>query len=330
MWMNRRSLLVNLLAAVALSPFGARGADASSKVARVGYIDPDKRANALWGWPAFWKRMKELGWVEGQNLVVEARWADGQVDRLPDLVKDVIGRKVDVIFTYQTTGAVAAKNATGTIPIVFAGVPDPVGSGLVSRLARPGSNLTGISSASEEGWSGKWLELLQEVVPNLSAVTVLSSPDDPYSTVRERQLATAAADLGIRVQFILLGRPEELYRAFEQARKQSQAILVQTDAFTMAHRYKILALANKHRMPDMYSLAENVEFGGLISYGVNSPATWRRAAEYVDKILKGAKPEEVPVERASEFILTVNLKRAKALGLTMPESILLRADEVIR
>jgi putative tryptophan/tyrosine transport system substrate-binding protein len=330
----RRSFLPPILLSAALwlsfSALEANAGDAQNKVAHVGYVDPDTRANARWGWPAFWKRMRELGWIEGQNLVVEARWADGRIDKLPELMAEVIEHKVDVIFTYHTTGAVAARNATSTIPIVFAGVSDPVASGLVASLAHAGGNLTGLSSAYDEGWGAKWLELLQETVPHLSVVAVIASPDDPYLRVRARQLESAASARGMKLKFFHVRQPDELDSAFDQARRQAQAVVTLPDPFTYAHRARILALAYKHGLPDMYALQENVELGGLMAYGVNSPAMWRRAAEYVDSILKGAKPQDLPIERSTQFLLTLNLKRAKALGLTIPESILVRADEVIR
>lgn len=309
-----------LLAAAELNPLHAQGADPSNGAARVGYVDPESRATALWGWPAFWQRLRELGWIEGRNLIVEARFADGHVDRLPGFMTEVIGRNVDVIFTYTFPGAVAAKNATSTIPIVFAGLADPVGSGLVASLARPGGNLTGLSTAWEQGRGGKLLELLQEAVPGLSTVAVISDPADPFSGLAAKHLEAGASTRGMKLRFVHVRRPEELDRAFDLARRDAQAVLILPGALTNNHRQQILALAAKLGLPDMYGVAENVELGGLIAYGVDTPAMWRRGAEYVDRILRGAKPADLPIEQPTQFSLAVNLKRAKTLGLAIPES----------
>jgi putative ABC transport system substrate-binding protein len=273
--------------------------------------------------------MRELGYIEGSNLIVEARFADGRVDRLPALVSDLIKRRVDVIFTYSLPGALAAKNGTSTTPIV-AVTADPVGSGLVASLSRPGGNVTGLSTAWEEGRGGKWLELLHETVPNLSTVAVISNPQDALAAMAAQQLRAAAATRGLKLRFIDVHHRTELDYAFELARRHAEAAVVVPGAFTNTHRQEILALAAKLRLPDLHGTPEDAELGALLAYGPDSPQLWRRAAEYVDKILRGAKPADLPVERPTSVSLSVNLKRAKELGIRIPESILLRADRVIR
>jgi putative ABC transport system substrate-binding protein len=326
--MSRRLLLL-VIATVAAYRFLAQRGEAASDVARVGYLDPESRALARWGWPAFWKRMGELGWIEGSNLVVEARFADGHIDRLPALAKELIQRKVDVIFTYSLPGAVAAKDATSTTPIV-AIMSDPVGSGLVASASHPGGNLTGVSTAWDEGRGGKWLELLQEAIPELASVAVITHPEDAFSGMATKQLQAAARTRGIKLRFIEVRKPAQLKPAFELARQQAQAVMVVPGPFTNDHREEILALAATVRLPDSYGVVENAKLGGFMAFGTDSPTMYRRAAEYVDKVLRGAKPQDLPIEQTTHFSLSVNLKRAKALGITIPESILLRADEVIR
>jgi putative ABC transport system substrate-binding protein len=327
---NKCSILLALVAAAFALRFShVHAVEPAQKVARVAYVDPESRAMARWGWPAFWQRMRELGWIEGANLIVEARFADGHVDRLPGLMMEVIELKVDVIFTYLFPGAAAAKAATGTIPIV-AIMSDPVGSGFAASFARPGGNMTGLATAWDEGRGGKWLELLQEAVPGLHTVAVISDPADGFSRLAAKQLAAAAPPRGMKLEFIHVRQAEELDRAFALARRHAQAVLVVPGALTNTHRQKIFGLAAKHQLPDMYGAPENVGLGGLIAFGPDSAAMWRRAAEYVDKILRGARPADLPIEQPTHLYLALNLKRAKALKLTIPESILLRADEVIR
>jgi len=328
--MRRRLFLFAVVTAmVGSGPLLSHGADISDKVARVGYVDPESRSTALWGWPAFWQRLRELGWIEGRNLIVEARFADGHSDRLPGLISEVIARKVDVLFTYTFPSVVAAKAITSTTPIV-AVMADPVGSGFAATLAHPGGNLTGLSTAWDDGRGGKWLEMLQEVVPGLSTVAVISDPADPFSKLAAKQFEAAAPARGLKLRFIDVRRAEELSSGFALARRSAQAVLVVPGALTNNHRHQILDLAAKLRLPDMHGTPEDAKLGALMAYGVDAGATWRRAAEYVDRILRGAKPAELPIEQATKFSLTVNLKRAKTLGLTIPEAILLRASEVIQ
>ena len=329
---NRRSMLIARVALFAVtSLFHLPDADSAepNKVVRVGFVGPASPSTLARGVSAFWERLRELGWVEGQNLIIESRWAEGQYERLPALMNEVIGRKVDVLVTYSTPAAIAAKNATSTIPIVVAMMGDPVGAGLATSLAHPGGNLTGLSLAWAD-IAGKWLELLQETVPRLSTVAVIADPNSPMSLAMAKELEAIAPTRGMKVRFLELREPEALDRAFKQARREAQAILVPADSLTLQHRGQITVLAARYRLPGMYTFLEFMDSGGLMAYGADSVALFRRAAEYVDKILKGARPADLPIEQPTQFKLVVNLKTAKALKLKIPESILLRADQVIR
>ena len=328
---SRGSILLILITAAAVlgSPL-SRSAEPAQKVVRVGFVSPQSPATALGGINAFWDRLRELGYVEGHDLVVEARWAENRYDRLPALMTQVLGRKVDVLVTYTTPAAVAAKNATSTIPIVVAFVGDPIRSGLAVSLARPGGNLTGVTTGFAEGFAGKWLELLQETVPRLSTLAVIENPDTPIARDLARDLEAIAPTRGLKFRLIEVRSPVALDHAFEQAARKAQAVLLLPDPMLAAHREQITALAAKHRLPAMYYLRDFVDAGGLMAYAPDNSVTWRRAADYVDKILKGAKPGDLPIEQPTKFELVVNLKTAKALGIMIPESILLRADEVIR
>ena len=306
-----------------------RAAEPAQRVVRVGFVNPASRSIGSRALTQFWERLRELGYVEGQNLVIEARWAEGRYDRLPELMAEVIGRKVDVLVTYSTPAAAAAKNATSTIPIVAAGMGDPIGSRLVASLARPGGNLTGLSLGWAEGIAGKWLELLQETVPQLTTVAVIANPDNPLSRVQAKQLQAIAPTRGLKLWLTEVREPGALDRAFGQAGQQAQGVLVLPDPLIAALRGQLTALAARHRLPTIYSLRDFVDAGGLMSYGPDMGVQYRRAAEYVDKILKGALPADLPIEQPTQWTLVVNLKVARALGLTIPQSILLRADEVI-
>ena len=305
-------------------------AEPTQGTVRVGFVDPASRTTTLSGMSAFWERMRELGWIEGQNLVIEARWAESQIDRLPGLMKEVLARKVDVLVTYSTSGALAAKSATSTVPIVVAAMGDPVGTGIAPSLSRPGGNLTGISLQWGEDLSGKWLELLQETVPKVSTVAVISNPDSPVVRKITKDLERIAPRHGLKLRFYDVREVAMLPGVFKQAHQVAQAALVLPDPVTVDARREITGLAAAQRLPTLYVLQEFMEAGGLMAYGVDNRIVFRRAADYVDKILRGAKPGDLPIEQPAQFSLVVNLKTAKALGLTIPQSILLRADEVIR
>jgi len=308
----------------------AHRAEAAPKVVRVGFIHPQSPSTATHGPSAFWDRLRELGYVEGQNLVIESRWADDQLDRLPQLMAELIDRKVDVLVTFGTQTAIAAKKATNTIPIVGVAMGEPLRTELAPSLARPGGNLTGTSVGWGEGIGGKWLELLQETVPRLSTVAVIENPDTPIARELAKELVVVAPTRGLKLRLIDVREPAELDRAFEQAKRKAQAVLVLPWPPISAHRNQVAALAAKYRLPALYYLRDYVEVGGLMAYAPDLTVQFRRAADYVDKILKGAKPADLPIEQPTQWSLIVNLKTAKALGLTIPESILVRADEVMR
>jgi ABC-type uncharacterized transport system substrate-binding protein len=327
----RCSILLILVAAAALlgSPLSC-AADPAQKIVRVGFVSPNAPSTDPRGPAAFWGRLRELGWVEGQNLVTEARWAEGQYDRLPALMVEVIGRKVDVLVTYGTPAAIAAKKVTSTVPIVVAVMGNPIGTGLVQGLARPGGNLTGLSLGWGEGIGGKLLELLQEMVPRLTTIAVITNPENPVDRNLITELKGVAPARRLKLRITEARNPEELDRAFEQAGRQAQAVVVIPDPVFLAHRQRITALAARQRLPAMYGQREFVDADGLMAYGPDRTLMFRRAAEYVDKILKGTQPNDLPIEQPTQYVFVVNLKTAKALGITVPESILLRADEVIR
>ena len=305
----------------------ASAAGPCDKVARVGFVG---MGSLLRGVPVFWERLHELGWVEGKNLIIEARSAEGQVERLPALMNQLTAQNVDVLFTYGTPAAVAAKEATSTVPIVAAMMGDPLGTGLAASLARPGGNLTGISMAYAEGFGGKWLELLHETVPRLSTVAVIGNPASPWVRNMARGLEGPAQTRGLALRFIEVRDVEGLDRAFVRAQREAQGAIVLADPLTWHNWQRILSLAATHRVPTLYPNLEFAERGGLMAYGADSVVVFRRAAEYVDKILRGAKSGDLPIEQPTQFKLVINLKAARALRLTIPESILVQADEVIR
>ena len=305
-------------------------ADLAKQLVRVGLVHPQSPSTATRGLNAFWERLRELGYVEGQNLVVEARWANGQLDQMPALTGEVIARKVDVLVTYGTQGAIAAKNATRTIPIVGVSMGEPLRTGLVTSLARPEGNLTGTSVGWAEGVGGKWLELLQEVLPRLSTVAVIANLDNAIARDLLKELEATAPTRGLKLDLIEIQDPSTLDRAFERAQRKAQAALLLPATILSARRMQITALAAKHRLPTMYYLRDYVEAGGLMAYAPDLIVQFRRAADYVDKILKGARPSELPIEQPTTWTLVVNLKVARALKLKIPESILLRADEVLQ
>jgi putative ABC transport system substrate-binding protein len=297
------------------------------------------RIGILWASPisanahlreAFRQGLRELGYVEGQNVAIEFRYAEGKLERLPDLAAELVRLKVDVIVATNTPTALAAKQATRTIPIVVSVSGDPVESGLVASLARPGGNVTGLSLMVPE-LAGKRLQLLKEVVPGTSRVAVLSNPTNPYTGLVVRETQAAARVLGVQLQPLEVRAAEDIDRAFQAAiRGRANALIVVDDGLVFTHRARIVALAAKSRLPAIYPFREPVEAGGLMSYATNLADSNRRAATYVDKILKGAKPADLPVEQPTRFELVINMKTAKSLGLTIPQTVLIRADHVIQ
>src|SRR6202163_1893637 len=332
---SRRKLLVALGAGALTAPFASFAQPQMAKVSRIGILSPGAPFDAgrnpsalavLFG--ALRESLRELGDVEGQNIAIEARWAEGNHDRLPALAAELVGLKVDVIVTYGTPASQAAKRATGTIPIVMAGIIDPVASGLVTNLARPGGNVTGQSMMSPD-LVDKQLEILREVLPKVSRVALLANPANPGNLPQARHAQDAARALGVRLQLLEASGASEIDSAFAaMTNEPAGAFIVLVDAALLDHRIRIADLAARRRLPAVYGLRE--EAGGLMAYGPNRLVMFHHAATFVDKILKGAKPDDLPIEQPTKFELVINLKAAKALGLTIPQGLLLRADEVIQ
>ena len=320
-----------VILSLTLAPLAGEGQQAA-KVPRIGYLTVDMAANPHVR-EAFLQGLRDLGYVEGRNVVIEYRDAEGQLERLPALAAELVALKVDVIVTAGgTLPALAAKQATKTIPIVFASAPDPVTDGLVTSLARPGGNVTGLSNLAAE-LVGKRLEQFKQAVPGVSRVAVLWQPGGLGERTEKGMLKgaeVAARALGVRLQFVEARSPADFDRAFtEMTRARADALTVLPSTMLNTERRRLVDLAAKNRLPAVYPWRESVDAGGLMSYGPNLADLFRRAAIYVDKILKGAKPADLPVEQPTKFELVINLKTAKALGITVPHSLLLRADQVI-
>jgi putative ABC transport system substrate-binding protein len=305
-------------------------AQQTEKVYRIGYLGPSSATAVSRFTEAFRQGLRERGWVEGQNIVIEYRFAEGQYDRLPGLAAELARLKVDVIVAIPTPAAVAAKNATATIPIVMTNVGDPVGLGLIASLARPGWNVTGLSYSIGMETFGKSLELLKTAVPKVRRVAVLSNPANSAHALAISSLKVMAQSLALDLQFLAARGPNEFDGAFAaMAKERAGAVLVTADSLFNLHRARLADLTAKHRLPSMHGIREMVEAGGLMSYGPDTTYQSRHAATYVDKILKGAKPADLPVEQPTTFEVVINLKTAKTLGLTMPQSLLTRANHVI-
>jgi putative ABC transport system substrate-binding protein len=328
--LDRRTFIGGVVGGLLVAPLAA-GAQQAGKVYRIGYLSAPTRESVEQVLQAFLRTLRELGWVEGQNLIIEYRWAEGRIERLPALAAELVQLKVDVIVAPAGSAALAAKNATSSIPIVMIFPADPVELRLIASLARPGGNVTGTTSTPGPEIFGKQLQFLKETIPNATRVAVLWNPADPRVAPRMNELEVSARTLHFHLQHTEARGPEEFDSAFAaMARERAEALLVSRGATFLAHRSRIAELAAKGRLPTMYSYRENVEAGGLMAYAVNMTDFIGRAALYVDKILKGAKPADLPVEQPTKFELIINLKAAKALGLTIPQSLLLRADEVIQ
>jgi putative ABC transport system substrate-binding protein len=297
---------------------------------RIGYLSALSLSAESARLDGFRQALRDLGYVEGKNIVIEYRFAEGKFDRLPQLAAELVRLKVDVIITTGPTSTRAAKEATIAIPIVMAFDNDPVGNKFIASLARPGGNITGLSTYYPE-ISGKQLELLKEIVPRLSRVAVFGNSAIPGNAQALRETELAAATFGVHLQHLEVRDLKEIETAFREARKgRADGVLVLTSPVTNSHRSQIVDLAIKNRLPAIYYTAEWVEAGGLLTYGANLIDLWRRAATYIDKILKGAKPADLPVEQPTKFELVINLKTAKQIGLTIPPNVLARADRVIK
>jgi ABC-type uncharacterized transport system substrate-binding protein len=326
--MERREFITLLGGAAVAWPLVAR-AQQAGKVWRIGILDTTSVALNAANFDALRQGLRQHGYIEGQNLVIDYRSADGRVERFPDLAAELVHLKVDLIVTRGTPAVVAVKNATKTIPVVMAASGDPIGAGVVAGLARPGANVTGLSAFVTE-LQAKRLELLKELVPGINRIAALLNMSSPATPPQWEQTKAAARTLAIEPQLLDVRKPEDLNRAFETAiRQRAEALVVGINALTQANRRPIADLATKHRLPAIYPSREFVDAGGLVAFGVNYPDLYRRAATYVDKILKGAKPADLPIEQPTKFEMVINLKTAKALGLDVPPTLLARADEVI-
>jgi len=305
-------------------------AQPAAKVYRIGYLGGTPPTVELGLWEAFFLGMRELGYIEGKNFFIEGRYYGDQVERLPALAAELAALKVDIIVTGAPPAPEAAQRATSTIPIVMAYHPDPVGSGLVASLARPGRNVTGMSVLGLE-LVGKQLQLLKETVPGISRVAVLANSTVPQNAIGLEQAETAARSMNVQIQPLQVRTPGDFAAAFSAMKKERAGGLIALgSSMFFAERKQIMELAAQGRLPSMASFREYAEAGGLMTYGANLRENFRRSAAYVDKILKGAKPGDLPVEQATKFQLIVNLKTAKSIGLTIPPSVLQRADEVIQ
>jgi putative ABC transport system substrate-binding protein len=329
-YIGRRKFLATLGGAAAW-PLAAHAQQAGNK-RTIGYLSPATSPatpafTALGA--AFSNSLRDLGWIEGQNIFIERRYAENRLERLPELAAELVRLNVEVIVATGTLGPLAAKRATSIIPIVMTAAGDPLASGLVANLAHPGGNVTG-SSLMVPDIAGKRLELLKEVLPRLAHVAVLWNAANPYPAIVFKETETAARSLGIEVQSLEVRSPDDFNRAFEKARRQRPDALIEVeDPLTNSLHKRIVEFAAAERLPSLHGIREEVEAGGLISYGASLPDLFRRAAGYVDKILKGAKPADLPVEQPTRFELVINLKTARVLGLEIPATVLARADEVI-
>jgi ABC-type uncharacterized transport system substrate-binding protein len=326
--MKRRQFIAMLGGAAAAWPLAAR-AQQTGKLPTIGYSGGGTPSTDSQRVAAFLQRLHELGWAEGRNVVIEYRWPEGRNDRIAEIAVELVRIKVDVIVTTGTPGALAAQQATSVIPVVMTTVADPVGSGLVASLARPGGNVTGLS-LQQADLAGKRLELLREVIPALRRLAILANVSNPNAVPETGEVRAAARTLGLEVAVFEIQRVADIAPAFEALIKdRSEALYVVGDALLTTNRIRINTLALGARLPAILPNREFAEVGGLMSYGANFPDLFRRAAEYVDKILRGAKPADLPVEQPTKFDLVINLVAAKALGLQVPPTLLARADEVI-
>ena len=328
--MARKTVIVVWLVALALASLPLAYAQQPKKIPRIGFLSPTPPAAISARMEAFRQGLREFGYVERQNIAIEYRWGEGRSDRLPEFAADLVRIKVDVIVTAGPQATRAAKEATATIPIVMAFDNDPVGNGFVASLARPGGNITGLSTLYPE-ISGKQLELLKEIVPRLSRVAVLGTSTQPGNAQSLRETELAAEAFGVQLQYLEVLAPKDFETAFRAANKgRAEAVLVLQSFVLTSQRKQLVDLAVKNRLPAIYNRREFVEDGGLMTYSVSSTDLFRRAATYVDKILKGAKPADLPVEHPKKFEFIINLKAAKQIGLTIPPNVLARADKVIK
>jgi putative ABC transport system substrate-binding protein len=327
--MGKKTIVV-LLVGLALASVRFAEPQQTKNVPRIGFLSALSPEDVPAWLESFRQGLRALGYVEGKNIVVEWRFAEGKLNRLPALANELVRLKVDVIVSGGPAVTRAAKGATSTIPIVMGFDNDPIGSGFIASLARPGGNITGLSNFAPE-MSGKRLELLKEIIPKLSRVAVLGASAQPGNAQMLKETELAAGTFGLQLQYLDVLSPKDIESVFRAASNgRADAILMLSIPFVLSHRTQLADLAVKSRLPAIYSQPENTEAGGLMYYGVNTPDLFRRAATYVDKILKGAKPADLPVEQPKKFELIINLKAAKQIGLTVPPNVLARADKVIK
>ena len=324
--MKRRAFITLLGGTAATWPLAAR-AQQPGKLPTIGFLGTTTPSAWSQWVAAFVQRLRDFGWIEGRTIAVEYRWAEGRDERFVEIAAEFVQLKVDVIVT-SGTALLAAKQATSVIPIVFAVANDPVGSGFVASLSRPGGNITGLSLQSTD-LAGKRLELFREVVPDLRRLAIMAHVGNPGAVLELAEVQAAARALGLEVATLEIRRAEDIAPAFEALNGRVDALYIETDALIFTHRIRINTLALAARLPTMHSVRAYVEAGGLMSYGPNYTDLFRRAGELVDKILRGTKPADIPVEQPTKFDLVINLTTAKALGLEVPPSLLARADEVI-
>jgi putative ABC transport system substrate-binding protein len=325
--MRRREFLHAVGAVAAGWPLGAR-AQRATKPPTIGFLGPLTQSAMIAFTSAFVQRLRELGWIEGHTIAIEYRWADGRDEHLTDIAAEFVQLKVALIVTGGTAAVAAAKQATSVIPIVFAAAGDPVRLGLVASLARPGGNITGMSNQSAE-LPGKRLELLRGLIPGLQRVAVMANVGAQIGVLEMDEVQAAARKLGLEVVPLRVQRAEDIGPALESAKGNADALYVVSEPLVNTNRVRINTLANAERLPTIYGEKTSVETGGLMSYGANFPELFRRAAEQVDKILRGAKPGDIPVEQPTKFDLAINLTTAKALGIAVSPSLLSQADDVI-
>jgi putative ABC transport system substrate-binding protein len=325
--MRRRDFITLLGGAAVAWPLTAR-AQQAGKLPTIGFLG-SSTPSAMSRWiAAFVQRLREFGWIEGRTIAIEYRWAEGRTERYAEIAAEFVRLKVDVIVTYGTPPSGVAKQATAVIPIVFAAAADPVGNGLVASLARPGGNVTGLS-LQQSDTVGKKLELLHEVLTGLRRLAIMGNVGNPATVLEIGEVRVAASRLGFDITALDIRRAEDIAPAFEAVNGRAEALYVCSDPLVITNVSRINTLALGARLPTIYNGKEYIESGGLMSYGPNYPDLFRRAGDYVDKILRGAKPADIPVEQPTKFELVINLKTAKALGLTVPPQLLSRADEVI-
>jgi putative ABC transport system substrate-binding protein len=323
----RRREFISLLGGAAAWPLAA-SAQQPAKLPTIGFIGAGTPSIYAQWVTAFVQRLRELGRIEGQNIAIEYRWAEGRSERYTDIATEFVRLQVDVIVSIGTPASLAAKQATAVIPIVFVASADPIGAGLIAGLARPGGNITGVSNQHTD-LAGKRLEILREVIPTLHRLAIMLRSDNPASALEVSELQSAAKALGLEIVRSEIQRAEEIAPTFESLVGRADVLYVASDPLFTINRVRVNMLALGARLPTMYGFRDLVEAGGLMSYGASYPDLFRRAADYVDKVLRGTKPADIPVEQPTKFDLVINLTTAKVLGLTIPESFLSRADEVI-